>query len=95
MAKEKKDKAKAAPKVKGPRKSGKYKTVKTSQGEVKAAPKKKKESKKIGPSCNQVCRFNKGGGCSLGINFSKLGGSCNFARWGKKMPRRLVAELTC
>ena len=94
MANEKKSgKGKETPKAKGPRKSGKYKTVKTVQGAVAAPVKKKKAEKPIGPVCGLTCtckfarvrivedkkerRY-----CSVGIVEK---GSCNYAKWGKKM----------
>jgi len=85
--KEKKEKKeKQAAKVKGPRKSGKYKTIKTvvvAGQEVRKSP--QKEKKVCGPACKQVCKYVKKGGCSLGLNFEEMG-RCNYSKWSKHLP---------
>jgi hypothetical protein len=92
MAKEKKEKQ--AAKAKGPRKSGKYKTVKTQAGEVKAAAPKKKEKAVVGPICSLSClckyakvrkldKVKEERRCSIGIVPQ---GNCNYPKWGKHLP---------
>lgn len=51
----------------------------------KVATKKVKKVKATGPSCVQVCKYVKKGGCSLNLDFAAMG-HCNYAKWGKHLP---------
>lgn len=85
MAKEKKAaKGKEVQKVNGPRKSGKYKTVKAAPVVNGVVVKKVKATKAIGPTCTltAACKYRRAVQCSMGIQEV---GHCNYTRWQKHM----------
>jgi len=85
VAKEKKAaKGKEVQKVNGPRKSGKYKTVKAAPVVNGVVVKKVKATKVIGPPCtlDTACKYRRAVQCSMGIQEV---GHCNYTRWQKHM----------
>jgi hypothetical protein len=85
MAKEKKAaKGKEVPKSKGPRKSGKYKTVIAAPMVNGVVVKKVKATKAIGPTCTLMaaCKYRRAVQCTMGIQEK---GSCNYTRWQKHL----------
>jgi len=85
VAKEKKAaKGKEVPKSKGPRKSGKYKVVKTVPMVNGVVVKKVKTAKAIGPACSltTACKYRREVQCVLGIQEN---GYCNYTRWQKHL----------